>query len=317
MSIFQKNGQGHVIGINPKFISLLVLFVIVIFVGIVANPIVIIGPAERGVVISVGEAEEKILQPGLHFRIPLVQEVKHYTVTPFEFDYNIQVGSDGAITSDNQTIGVSLSLYWSYKPDGVTTIAKMYTKETLENILRTSIVTSVKATLGKYTIFDIARKQTALSEEAFSELQSLVEKYPIQVTQLNLTNFDWSESFDKNIEETQIKAQQVNQKEQELKIADLESQKAVRIAESEKQALIAKAEGEKQAVILRAEGKKAEGEGIRQYNLAVAQNQAFEIRKLELEIDKIRAEKWDGRQVAETQVVVPGFGTIQAKLDTK
>ena len=45
---------------------------------------------------------------------------------------------------------------------------------------------------------------------------------------------------------------------------------------------------------------KLKGEGIRDYNQAITanpKNMELEIRLKELEIEKIRAEKWDGRQV--------------------
>ncbi len=282
------------------------LLLVVTFVML--NPIVIVGPSDRGVVVQLGEVQEQILQPGLHIRNPFLQEVVNYTVTPFEFDYTISVGGEGAITSDNQTIGVKLNLYWSYKPEAVTSIARQYTKSSLESILKSSLVASVKATLGKYTIFDLAKNQTKLSNEAFAEIKVLTANYPILITQLNLTNFDWSESFDKNIEETQSKAQQVNQKEQELKIADLESQKQVKIAESERNALIAKAEGEKQQQILIAEGELAaaklkaeakvmEGEALRKYNEKVAQNLNVQIKLKELENEASRIAKWNGQYV--------------------
>lgn len=284
------------------------VIIVLIIVGIMLNPFVIVGPTERGVVVELGKVQDQVLQPGLHMRNPVIQEIKTYTVTPFEFDFTIAVGKDGAITSDNQTIGAKLNLYWSYKPEEVTTIARQYSKESLESILQSSLIASVKATLGKYTIFDLAKNQTKLSNEALAELKDLTAKYPILITQLNLTNFDWSDSFDKNIEETQNKAQQVNQKEQELKIADLESQKQVKIAESQRNALIAKAEGEKQQQILiaqgeleatklKAEAKVLEGEAIRKYNEKIAQNLNVQVKLKELENEAARIAKWNGEYV--------------------
>lgn len=296
---------------KPRIVNLIVAAagvaaVLVLF--IVFNPFVIVGPTDRGVVVQLGEVQDTILQPGMHLRNPFIQEVKAYPVTPFEFAYTISVGREGAITSDNQTIGVKLNLYWSYNPEYVTTIAKQYSKTSLESILQTSLVASVKATLGKYTIFDLAKNQTKLSNEAFAELKQLLVKYPIIISQLNLTNFDWSDSFDKNIEETQNKAQQVNQKEQELKIADLESQKQVKIAESERDALIAKAEGEKrqqvliaegelEATKLKAEAKVLEGEAIRKYNEKIAQNLNVQVKLKELENEANRIARWNGQYV--------------------
>jgi DUF4097 and DUF4098 domain-containing protein YvlB len=55
--------------------------------------------------------------------------------------------------------------------------------------------------------------------------------------------------------------------------------------------------GEKQRVALEDEAKVLEAEGIRKYNEAIAQNLNIEIRLRELEIEKIRVERWDGKYV--------------------
>jgi hypothetical protein len=38
-----------------------------------------------------------------------------------------------------------------------------------------------------------------------------------------------------------------------------------------------------------------------------------EIKLWELKIDQTKAERWNGQNVPDTQVVVPGFGAIQAQ----
>ena len=53
------------------YISIPVLFVLVLMF----NPFVVIGAGERGVVLNFGAVSEHILNEGLHFRIPIVQQV--------------------------------------------------------------------------------------------------------------------------------------------------------------------------------------------------------------------------------------------------
>jgi len=88
-------------------------------------------------------------------------------------------------------------------------------------------------------------------------------------------------------------AQQTKQQEQELKKIEITSQKVVK-----------EAEANKQAEALNAEALKLKGEGIRDYNQAITanpKNMELEIKLKELEIEKIRAEKWNGVSVS-TQV---------------
>ena len=92
-------------------------------------------------------------------------------------------------------------------------------------------------------------------------------------------------------------AQKVRQMEQDLLVTEKSAQKQVKEAQAQKEALITKAEGEKAAAILNAEAKAAEGEGIRKYNESVQRNMALEIEIRKLEIEKIKAEKWNGQYV--------------------
>gem|GEM_PF-5576173 len=53
---------------------------------------------------------------------------------------------------------------------------------------------------------------------------------------MKLSNFDRSDAFDAQIAETMQIAQQAKQKEQEVKVTELEAQKIVKQAEANKQA---------------------------------------------------------------------------------
>ena len=121
--------------------------------------------------------------------------------------------------------------------------------------------------------------------------------YPITISELKITNYDWSDDFDKQIATTMERAQQVKQKQQELLIAEQEAQKKVKEAEAEKTALITRAEGEKEAAILIKDAKAAEGEGIKLYNEAVQKNMILEIELRKLEIERIKAQRWSGQYV--------------------
>jgi regulator of protease activity HflC (stomatin/prohibitin superfamily) len=100
------------------------------------------------------------------------------------------------------------------------------------------------------------------------------------------------------------RAQQVKQKEQEKLMAEQEAQKGVVQAEAQKAINITIAEGEKESAKLRAEAKALEGEGIKKYNESIRANMDLEIELRNLEIQKIKAEKWTGVLVP-SQVFTP------------
>ena len=94
-------------------------------------------------------------------------------------------------------------------------------------------------------------------------------------------------------------------------IVKTEAEKGVAQAAADKQKVVLVAEGERDAARLAAEAKALEGQGIAKYNAAIAPTLQQQIKLKELEIEITKAQKWDGRQIAEQQVVVPGFGNIQ------
>lgn len=85
---------------------------------------------------------------------------------------------------------------------------------------------------------------------------------------------------------------------QEALIVEAEAQKQVKQASAKLEAEKLNAEAIKVKAQAEADAKRLEGEGIAAYNKLIAKNQELEIRLKELEIEKIKAERWDGREVA-------------------
>lgn len=244
-----------------------------------------------------GALENKVLNEGIHFKIPFMQKIEEVSIRPISNDYPIEVGRDGAITKDNQTIGADVELFYRYDENKLVSMWKNYGEAKIEAITKSILRESFKEVIGKYTIYDVAQQQEEIRTAAVKIVATKIEKYPISFVDLKIGNYDWSEDFDIQIKQTMIRSQQVKQGEQDLMLTEKEQQKKVKIAESEKQALITRAEGEKEAARLMAEAKALEGEGIRKYNEELAKTWEIEQKKLQLEIEKLKAEKWNGQYV--------------------
>lgn len=286
----------------PTQIKLLILGIIAIIVLIVIlaiNPIVKVDATERGLVLQWGALSDKILEPGIHIRIPFKDQIKTVTIQPIKIDHVVVVGNDGAITKDNQTVGADLTIFYKYKQDELINMWENFGEEKIQSIMNSTLRESFKSTLGGYDIFVLPTKQDEIQQKVYQILQEKMAGYPIEMTELKIVNYDWSEQFDKQIAETMNRAQQVRQAEQTLLIAEQEAQKQVKQAEAEKTAMITRAEGEKEAVKLQAEAKELEGLGIKKYNEAVQANWTIELKKLELQIEKERVAKWNGQYVSE------------------
>lgn len=282
---------------NQNQIKILVVAIVAIVALVVFNPIELISEGNRGLKFTLGKIQNETLQPGIHFRMPLFQNIEELTIQPIEYKKEIDVDANGAITKDKQTIGASIKVFYKYNEDELVSMWKNYGVSKIESLVIASITESFKVVIGEYDIFKLPESRDIIRESVLKIIKQKMAEYPVSITSVNILNFDWSDEFDRQIEATMQRAQQVKQKEQELLIAEQEAQKQVKVAEAEKTALVTKAEGERDAAKLQAEAKDLEGQGIAKYNKSILSTLQIEIKLRELEIEKIKAEKWNGQYV--------------------
>ena len=295
--------------IKAKWIVLAVIAFLVIFVT--ANSFTVINPNERGVQVVLGTVTNGVLEPGLHSKVPFISTIRKFRVEPKTYEVTFPVGQDGAITKDMQTVGATVSVRWMYDTNRIMDIVTTYRDDRIiELAMRDNVKASVKETTGKYSIYDLVAEQNTITTAVASAVLERMKAYPIQISQTTITNWDWSDDFDKQIKETANRTQQVKQAEQEANIAEAKAQVKVREAnanlEAEKlnaEAIRVKAQGE-------ADAKRIEGEGIAAYNRNIAQNQQLELRLKELEIELERAKRWNGKEVPDAAYIVPGTGAV-------
>lgn len=275
-----------------------VFWTIVILVAVyLFGPVEFIESGNRGLRFTMGAIDQTELDEGINFKMPVFQKIRTVSIRPQELTFTVTVGEQAAISKDNQSIGATLTVFYRYKEGSLVPMWRDYGTATIRNVLTKTATENYKKAIGQHTIFDIAASQEKIRSLIKEMTVSDMSGYPVEVTELKVTNYDWSEAFEKQIEETMQRAQQVKQKEQELLITEQEAQKLVKQAEAEKTAMITRAEGEKESAKLKADAKALEGEGIRKYNESVARNMELEIRLRTLQIEMTKAEKWNGQYV--------------------
>jgi regulator of protease activity HflC (stomatin/prohibitin superfamily) len=284
--------------ISQKTIKTITKAAIFIFVLMVFNPIVFIQSHERGLKFTMGAISNKILDNGIHFKVPYIQKIESVSVRPIQKDNKIEVDKDGAITKDNQTIGATMIIFYVYQQDNLVKMWKDYGEDKIASLVTSATKESFKSTIGTFTIFELPFTQEKTRNKTLKAIKKKLAIYPIDITEFRITNYDWSGEFDTQIQNTMKKAQEVKQKEQEVKIAELEAQKSVKQAEATKQSNITIAEGNKIATQLAAEAKVLEGEGLRKYNESIRATQDIEIKLRQLNIEMCKIEKWNGVYVA-------------------
>jgi regulator of protease activity HflC (stomatin/prohibitin superfamily) len=292
---------------SKKLMKLIIACVVGLLVLITCiNSCTVIEPTERGVTVTLGQVKGDILEPGMHFKAPFVTTIKKYDITPITYKKSLGIGTDGAITSDKQTIGVDYELYWKYNETSIKDIAQRYSnKDAIYDPISTALKEIIKDEAGRISIAQFINDQTAVSSRVYSRLKERISYIPVEVTQFSITNLDWSDDYDKAIRETARIAQEIERAKNEAEVAAATAQKKVKEAEAEaqaaefnKKAAIAKAEGEAEAV-------KIDADATAYKNLKVAQNLSVMQAQWKHEEEMKRLEKWDGVQVSSQSIYVP------------
>lgn len=266
----------------------------------------VIDPNERGIDVKLGQMQDEIIQPGLHWRTPFITETRKFRLEPKTYEVSFSVGADGAITKDMQTVGATVAVRYVYDETRIKDIVTLYAKDSvIENAMKDNVKASLKETTGKYSIYDLVAHQNEITNEVANAMLTRMSNYPIAINQTTITNWDWSDDFDRQIKETANRTQQVKQAEQEANIAAAQAQKLVKEAEAKKQA----AELDAQAEIARANGlaesKKIKADAQAYENQKIAQNLDVMKAQWDYEISKIRASKFNGVEVSNQSVYVP------------
>lgn len=240
---------------------------IAIVIGVVVLGIVgitswyTVDESEQAVIITFGEADEGVTEPGLHFKLPWpIQEVEKLSKQTFSLDFGYdrenQEEADKArmITGDENIVQADLVVQWK-----ITDPAKFLFESTdPEQILYNATSASLRSIIGSSTIDQALTDGKAEIENEVRELLiSLVDDYEIGVSisdvklqEVDLPNEEVRQAFMKVTDARETMNTKKNEAE---KYANKETEEAL---------------GEKDAIISRAEGDKIERIEIARGNVA-------------------------------------------------
>ena len=151
---------------------------------------------------------------------------------------NVEI-TTAAYSSDAQTMDVAMTLQYQIMPERVTDIATQYgTLEVLQSRIQSIVIEKTKAVLSAHKAMDIIATRANISPEVEAAVKVAVdEDYFVSITAVVLTNIDFSDSFEKAVEDKMV-AEQAKLK------ADYDNETKIAKAEADAKALMIAAEAE-------------------------------------------------------------------------
>ncbi|MEF3303061.1 prohibitin family protein [Paenibacillus sp. GYB003] len=219
---------------NPKLISKGVTgLVVVIVVALLAfQSFTIVQAGHRGVILQLGAVQPKVLEEGLHFKLPFIQ-----TVVPIEVRVQKAESNQVSASRDLQTVTTTLAV--NYHLDG-TTINNLYQNVGMEyrsRIVDPAIGESLKAVTAQYTAEDLISKRSEVSAKVKEVLAAKLGMYNMILDDINITEFKFSEEFDRAIEQKQIAEQQALKSKLDLERIKIEKEQEITRAQAQAEAL--------------------------------------------------------------------------------
>lgn len=240
---------------------------------------------EMGKVIDIREA-------GTHFDLWLVRSYEKYDVKVRSVTSNTM-----AYSNDKQTMTVEMTTQYQVKKDKVKDVATLYGSiEALENRIGSIVIERTKSVLSSYNADSIISDRAKVSVEVSTVVEEAIgERYFIDVTNVALTNIDFSDAYEQSVEQSMIAKQEVEKAKAEAEKLLVEAQNKVAIAEAEANAKKAQANGEAEALKIQAE---AEAKALETVQMAW---EAISVEVREIMLREMGLEKWNGK-LPETMV---------------
>ena len=196
------------------------------------KPWVQIGAGERGIVLNFGAVQKNVLDEGMHFRIPIMQQV-------IIMDVKVQKAQTDAssASSDLQDVTLSVALNYHIIPDKANIVYQSIGIEFKERIIDPAIQEVTKAVSAKYSAEELITKRPSVSTAMKEALSEKLMTSNIAVDAVSIVTFSFSKVFMDAIEAKQTAEQHALKAKRDLDRIKIEAEQTIAAATAEAEAL--------------------------------------------------------------------------------
>ena len=231
--------------------TILIFFIIALsFLGL--NSLFTMDERQQGLVLQFGEPKRVIQTSGLHFKLPLIQNVVRYDVRILEYDLPIEE----VIAVDKKRMLID-----SFTRFKITDPLEFYktvgTESSVRNRLNSNVISSLRRVVGRVTLEELlSEERSNIMENIKVEVNNEASRFGIEVVDVRIRRADLPEAnsqaiYERMISERVREAKEFRAKGSEIaqKIrAEADKERTVILAEATKKSEILRGEGESQSV---------------------------------------------------------------------
>jgi regulator of protease activity HflC (stomatin/prohibitin superfamily) len=253
-----------------------------------------IDQTQRGVLLRNG-ALVGVVQPGLHFKWPLIDNVVKIDMQTHTYSW----AKVNSYSADQQPADLKISITIRTSPDKVPEVYSRFAgdlKAAVDRLVTPLMNKDVKIVFGQYTAVRAITQRGPLNTDVMRALSDSMAYDPIFILEgVQIENIDFSPEYIKSVEARMQAEVEVQRLRQNLERERVQAEIVVTQAKAQADRVRLEAQANADAIKLRGN---AEAEAIDVRGKALSGNPAL--------VSLVQAEKWDGKLPA---TMIPG-GTI-------
>lgn len=183
----------------------------------------IVDTGRRGLMIKFGEVASDPLPEGIYFYNPFTTDVIELNVQEQKIE-----GETDAFTRDTQNVKIKYAL--TYYPDAskIGSLYKQFGYDWEDKVINQIVLGSMKDAVGQYNADDLVSKREVAKATAQKEIHDALIERSVNVTDLQFTNLDFDDAYEKAVEEKVVAIQEAQKaKNETVRVQEQSNQKVI------------------------------------------------------------------------------------------
>lgn len=210
-----------------------VVFLVLIIGG---SPLFIVDVTETAIVVQLGKPVRTVIEPGLQFKVPFVQNVIHFDKRLLDYDAT----SQDVITQDKKTLLIDNFAKWRIK-DPLKVYEAFQTQQAALGRLDDIIYSELRVELGRHDLAEIvSTARSKIMETVTARANEKAAAYGIELDDVRIKRADLPEQNEKAVF-TRMEAEREREAKRYRSEGAEEAQKIRSEAEKEREIILAEA----------------------------------------------------------------------------
>ena len=162
------------------------LIPLILLIALGSQSIFTVHETQKAMLIQLGEPVDKVLGPGLHFKIPFIQRVEYFDARILDYDAR----SAEALTSDKKTIVLDNYARWIIS-DPLLFYRSVRTIPRAQARLDDVVYSQLRAQVGRHTLTEVvSSKRGSIMEDVTKRTSDIMKQYGITVVDVRVKRTD-------------------------------------------------------------------------------------------------------------------------------